>query len=102
MCKAIDNPISGNDTFARLYGAMNIYYNYTGKATCLDIDTDSLADTVGTDGWNWQVMSNSRLSFHSLGLLISHLCMALFAVMHRDDSSNSGKIRGEHVSSEQI
>ncbi|XP_009383556.2 uncharacterized protein LOC103971287 [Musa acuminata AAA Group] len=54
MCKAIDDPISGNDTFARLYGAMNIYYNYTGKATCFDVNTDSLDDTVGTDGWNWQ------------------------------------------------
>ncbi|KAG0490698.1 hypothetical protein HPP92_007561 [Vanilla planifolia] len=32
MCKAIDNPTTGNDTFAKLYGAMNIYYNYTGAA----------------------------------------------------------------------
>ena len=28
MCKAIDNPELRDDTFAKLYGAANIYYNY--------------------------------------------------------------------------
>ncbi|KAJ0088964.1 hypothetical protein Patl1_32646 [Pistacia atlantica] len=34
MCKAIDDPTTGNNTFAKLYGAANIYYNYSGSATC--------------------------------------------------------------------
>ncbi|GMY25314.1 lysosomal Pro-X carboxypeptidase-like isoform X1 [Fagus crenata] len=52
MCKAIDNPTTGNDTFAKLYGVANIYYNYSGSATCFDLDDDS--DPHGLEGWNWQ------------------------------------------------
>ncbi|KAF3441614.1 hypothetical protein FNV43_RR15529 [Rhamnella rubrinervis] len=52
MCKAIDDPTTGNDTFAKLYGAANVYYNYSGTATCFDLDDDS--DPHGLGGWNWQ------------------------------------------------
>ncbi|CAN4117344.1 unnamed protein product [Withania somnifera] len=52
MCKAIDDPKSGNDTFEKVYGAANIYYNYTGKATCFDLNDDS--DPHGLGGWTWQ------------------------------------------------
>uniref|UniRef100_A0A5B6ZVA8 Putative lysosomal Pro-X carboxypeptidase-like n=1 Tax=Davidia involucrata TaxID=16924 RepID=A0A5B6ZVA8_DAVIN len=52
MCKAIDDPTAENDTFAKLYGAANIYYNFTGKATCFDLNDDS--DQHGLDGWTWQ------------------------------------------------
>lgn len=52
MCKAIDNPELGNDTFGKLYGAANIYYNYTGEAKCFDLDDDS--DPHGLAEWSWQ------------------------------------------------
>ncbi|XP_031281007.1 lysosomal Pro-X carboxypeptidase-like [Pistacia vera] len=52
MCKAIDDPTTGNDTFAKLYGAANIYYNYSGSATCFDLDDDS--DPHGLGEWSWQ------------------------------------------------
>nr|XP_023878125.1 lysosomal Pro-X carboxypeptidase-like isoform X1 [Quercus suber]POE78791.1 lysosomal pro-x carboxypeptidase [Quercus suber] len=52
MCKAIDNPTTGNDTFAKLYGAANIYYNHSGTATCFDLADDS--DPHGLGGWQWQ------------------------------------------------
>ncbi|XP_009801420.1 uncharacterized protein [Nicotiana sylvestris] len=52
MCKAIDDPKTGNDTFEKLYGAANIYYNYTGKATCLNLNDNS--DPHGLGGWTWQ------------------------------------------------
>jgi lysosomal Pro-X carboxypeptidase len=52
MCKAIDNPTTGNDTFAKLYGVANIYYNYSGSATCFDLNDDS--DPHGLGGWSWQ------------------------------------------------
>ncbi|KAK6944081.1 Peptidase S28 [Dillenia turbinata] len=52
MCKAIDNPSLGNDTFAKLYGAANIYYNYTGNATCFDLLDKS--DPHGLGEWTWQ------------------------------------------------
>ncbi|KAM7531542.1 hypothetical protein LguiB_034952 [Lonicera macranthoides] len=52
MCKAIDDPTLGNDTFAKLYGAANIYFNYTGNATCFDLDDHS--DPHGLSEWTWQ------------------------------------------------
>lgn len=53
MCKAIDDPTGGNDTFDKLYGAANIYYNYSGVATCFDLDDNS--DPHGLSEWTWQV-----------------------------------------------
>ena len=53
MCKAIDNPTTGNDTFAKLYGAANVYYNYSGTAKCFNLSDDS--DPHGLSGWGWQV-----------------------------------------------
>lgn len=52
MCKAIDNPTTGNDTFAKLYGAANVYYNYTRTATCFNLADSS--DPHGLDMWGWQ------------------------------------------------
>lgn len=52
MCKAIDDPALGNDTFAKLYGAANVYYNYTGTAACFDLADDS--DPHGLGEWTWQ------------------------------------------------
>lgn len=60
MCKAIDDPTTGNDTFAKLYGAASVYYNYSGTATCFDLADDS--DPHGLGGWTWQVL---RTSFHA-------------------------------------
>ncbi|KAL5726690.1 lysosomal Pro-Xaa carboxypeptidase [Ranunculus cassubicifolius] len=52
MCKAIDDPKTGDNIFAKLYGAANIYYNSTGKSTCFDLDDDSDPHDLG--GWQWQ------------------------------------------------
>ncbi|KAK9127867.1 hypothetical protein Syun_016664 [Stephania yunnanensis] len=54
MCKAIDEGREGNDTFARLYGAANIYYNYSGSATCFNLSDNS--DPHGLGGWTWQIL----------------------------------------------
>ncbi|KAG6430595.1 hypothetical protein SASPL_108665 [Salvia splendens] len=52
MCKAIDDPKTGNNTFKKLYAAANIYYYYSGDATCFDLADDS--DPHGLGGWTWQ------------------------------------------------
>ncbi|XP_071726450.1 uncharacterized protein [Rutidosis leptorrhynchoides] len=52
MCKAIDNPSFGNDTFAKLYHAASVYYNYTGDVSCFDINDNSDPHDLG--GWQWQ------------------------------------------------
>ncbi|XP_028795512.1 lysosomal Pro-X carboxypeptidase isoform X3 [Neltuma alba] len=53
MCEAIDSSGSGNDTFAKLYAAANIFYNYSGTATCFDLQDDS--DPHGLALWQWQI-----------------------------------------------
>ncbi|KAF8044103.1 hypothetical protein BT93_A2168 [Corymbia citriodora subsp. variegata] len=52
MCKAIDDPSKGDDDFAKLYDAANIYYNSSGGASCFDVMDDS--DPHGLDLWGWQ------------------------------------------------
>lgn len=52
MCKAIDNPSGGTDLLSRLYGAANVYYNYTGGSSCFDLHS---SDPHGESGWSFQV-----------------------------------------------
>ncbi|XP_027352833.1 lysosomal Pro-X carboxypeptidase-like [Abrus precatorius] len=52
MCEAIDSSVAENNTLGKLYAAANIYYNYTGTATCFDLDDDSDPHDLG--GWQWQ------------------------------------------------
>lgn len=60
MCKVIDDPSKGDDDFAKLYGAANIYYNYSGGISCFDLMDDS--DPHGLGGWAWQVPHKFSLS----------------------------------------
>ncbi|KAL9672083.1 hypothetical protein QQ045_028331 [Rhodiola kirilowii] len=59
MCKAIDDPTAGNDTFAKLYGAANVYYNYSGDATCFKLNDYS--DPHGMEEWVWQACTEMIL-----------------------------------------
>lgn len=52
MCKAIDDPKKGNNTFEKLYGAAKIYYNYTGNVKCFDLSHHP--DPHGLSEWSWQ------------------------------------------------
>ena len=79
MCEAIDNPKTGTDIFARLYGAMNIYYNNSGTAKCFDPNSYG-TDALGTDAWTWQVR-NSNGTCSNL-LLISNLIFFMVYVVY--------------------
>lgn len=59
MCKEIDDPTTGNNTFEKIYQAVNIYYNYTGNATCFDLLDD--LDPHGLSGWSWQACTEMVL-----------------------------------------
>ncbi|XP_058088443.1 uncharacterized protein LOC131235321 [Magnolia sinica] len=59
MCRAIDEATAAGDTFKGLYGAANIYYNYTGNATCFDLKHESVQ--FGIDGWRWQACTEMIL-----------------------------------------
>ncbi|XP_051132039.1 uncharacterized protein LOC127252073 [Andrographis paniculata] len=59
MCKAIDDPKTGNNTFEKIYQAANIYYNYTGETKCFDLLDDSDPHDLG--GWSWQACTEMVL-----------------------------------------
>ncbi|VAI03676.1 unnamed protein product [Triticum turgidum subsp. durum] len=60
MCRAIDNPKSGKDTFSRINEALMVYYNYTGNAPCLGDATEH--DPYGMfDGWDFQACTEMIL-----------------------------------------
>lgn len=62
MCKAIDDPKAGNETFAKLYGAASVYYNYSGTATCFNLAYSP--DPHGLNMWGWQVPEYFSFSFY--------------------------------------
>ncbi len=46
--------MTGHAVIEGLYTAVNLYYNYTGSTTCLDIDTTATGQ-LDTHGWDFQV-----------------------------------------------
>lgn len=52
VCRKIDGCPDGTSTLERIFEGISVYYNYTGKADCFELEDYS---DVGTDGWNWQV-----------------------------------------------
>ncbi|KAI3471783.1 hypothetical protein Pfo_028436 [Paulownia fortunei] len=53
------NPLPAYPVKQKLYGAANIYYNYTGEAKCFDLIDDS--DPHGLGGWTWQACTEMIL-----------------------------------------
>nr|GMC79443.1 lysosomal Pro-X carboxypeptidase-like [Ipomoea batatas]GMC84405.1 lysosomal Pro-X carboxypeptidase-like [Ipomoea batatas] len=54
MCKAIDDPRHGSDILEKLYAAVNIFYNYTGKINCFDPEKPSQLLLRSAVQWRWQ------------------------------------------------
>lgn len=50
MCKALDSVGGGSNGLAGIAAAMNVYYNYSGKLSCFDLNDDP----HGLSGWDWQ------------------------------------------------
>ncbi|ONK57487.1 uncharacterized protein A4U43_C09F1010 [Asparagus officinalis] len=52
MCEVIDYPKGARDTASRILGALNIFYNHTGKSPCFNLTSESKSS--GIQGWKWQ------------------------------------------------
>ncbi|KAM0835608.1 hypothetical protein ACQ4PT_062829 [Festuca glaucescens] len=66
ICRAIDHPTSGKDTFSRINDALMVYYNYTGHADCLGDAEEN--DPYGMyDGWDWQACTEMILMSYGIG-----------------------------------
>ena len=47
----MDSCPEGTSVLERIFEGVSVYYNYTGKVECFQLDDDP----HGMDGWNWQV-----------------------------------------------
>ncbi|CAL5194286.1 unnamed protein product [Lathyrus oleraceus] len=61
MCEVIDSISTGNETFTKLYGAANVFYNYSGTVPCFHIGTDSEDSSLYRGGWDWQACTEMIL-----------------------------------------
>lgn len=51
VCRKIDSLPDGASVLQRIFEGISVYYNYTGKVECFDLNDDP----HGMSGWNWQV-----------------------------------------------
>ncbi|RVW17892.1 Lysosomal Pro-X carboxypeptidase [Vitis vinifera] len=50
VCRKMDSCPEGTSVLERIFEGVSVYYNYTGKVECFQLDDDP----HGMDGWNWQ------------------------------------------------
>lgn len=51
VCRRIDNCPDGTTVLQQIFEGVSVYYNYTGKVDCFDLNDDP----HGMSGWDWQV-----------------------------------------------
>ncbi|CAH1421281.1 unnamed protein product [Lactuca virosa] len=65
VCKEIDyspdDDGSGSSVLERIFKGVSVYYNYTGKADCFQLDDDP----HGMNGWNWQACTEMVMPMSS-------------------------------------
>ncbi|XP_022021263.2 lysosomal Pro-X carboxypeptidase [Helianthus annuus] len=61
VCKAIDDSADGTYVLDRIFKGVSVYYNYTGKADCFEVDED----LDGMDGWDWQACTEMVMPMSS-------------------------------------
>lgn len=71
MCQYLKNPsVSDAQLLQNIFQALNVYYNYSGQASCLNI-SETTTSNLGTQGWSYQVsviISSSRTYFSLISL----------------------------------
>lgn len=61
VCKNIDHHRDGADLLDRIFAGVSIYYNYTGNASCFNLDDDP----HGMSGWDWQACTEMIMPMSS-------------------------------------
>ncbi|GJZ32967.1 lysosomal Pro-X carboxypeptidase [Tanacetum coccineum] len=61
VCKAIDDAPDETSILDRILKGATVYYNYTGKSECFELDDDP----YGTMGWNWQACTEMVMPMSS-------------------------------------
>lgn len=60
---------------AELGEAVEVYYNYSGQANCLNLSVSSV-DSLGQDGWSFQVEGSV--------IMIMIIIVFVYIVLHRN------------------
>ncbi|KAJ8769350.1 hypothetical protein K2173_002554 [Erythroxylum novogranatense] len=61
VCRRIDNSPDWASIPERIFEGVSVYYNYTGKVGCFELDDDP----HGLDGWNWQACTEMVMPMSS-------------------------------------
>uniref|UniRef100_A0A1J3EWV7 Lysosomal Pro-X carboxypeptidase n=1 Tax=Noccaea caerulescens TaxID=107243 RepID=A0A1J3EWV7_NOCCA len=61
VCRKIDGASGDASILDRIYAGVSVYYNYTGKVDCFELDDDP----HGLDGWNWQACTEMVMPMSS-------------------------------------
>ncbi|XP_030479798.1 uncharacterized protein LOC115697039 [Cannabis sativa] len=60
VCRKIDS-MAGDNILEKIFEGISVYYNYTGKVDCFELDDDP----HGMDGWNWQACTEMVMPMSS-------------------------------------
>lgn len=68
VCQNLDNT-NVNDTqlLRNIYKALNVYYNHSGQARCLNI-SETTTSSLGSQGWSYQACTEMVMPFCSNGI----------------------------------
>ncbi|GAQ77788.1 Serine carboxypeptidase S28 family protein [Klebsormidium nitens] len=61
VCRQMDGAPAGSSLLERIYAGANVYFNYSGDATCFEIG----ADPHGENGWNYQACTEMVMPMSS-------------------------------------
>ncbi|VFV21189.1 lysosomal pro-x [Lynx pardinus] len=68
VCKYLNNPsLSDAQLLQNIFQALNIYYNYSGQARCLNI-SETTTSNLGTQGWSYQACTEMVMPFCTNGI----------------------------------
>ena len=72
MCAQLPNSSMSDKVLLKsLFKAVTVYFNYTGKTKCLNLETEA-SSNLGDLGWSYQVSKYYVMHVHILSILILH------------------------------
>ncbi|XP_034851456.1 lysosomal Pro-X carboxypeptidase isoform X3 [Mirounga leonina] len=68
VCQYLKNPsVSDAQLLQNIFQALNVYYNYSGQASCLNI-SETTTSSLGTQGWSYQACTEMVMPFCTNGI----------------------------------
>ncbi|XP_058162044.1 lysosomal Pro-X carboxypeptidase isoform X1 [Dasypus novemcinctus] len=68
VCQHLRNPkVSDQQLVQNIFQALNIYYNYSGQAKCLNV-SETATSSLGTQGWSYQSCTEMIMPFCTNGI----------------------------------